>query len=147
MPGPLVGTLPSPSKTIGPRRRNALLAWLLPLCVIVGGLVIGAILAALLGSIAIFLLFELVSLAGAAWYALLGIQMAIELKSVTQNPEFAWWPFLIPFYNMYWAWILVPQEIARAKQKLAIQQPPRSIVLYIFLWHFALASDLNDMVR
>jgi hypothetical protein len=28
-----------------------------------------------------------------------------------------------------------------------LQTPPRSIVLYIFLWQFALASDINDMAR
>jgi hypothetical protein len=48
---------------------------------------------------------------------------------------------------MYWAWIVVPQEVAKAKQILRVQQSVRPIVLYIFLWHFALASDINDMVR
>jgi hypothetical protein len=28
-----------------------------------------------------------------------------------------------------------------------VQTPVRSIVLYIFLWPFALASDINDMAR
>jgi hypothetical protein len=48
---------------------------------------------------------------------------------------------------MYWMWVLVPREVAKAKQILGVQQPPRSIVLYIFLWLFALASDINDLVR
>jgi hypothetical protein len=30
---------------------------------------------------------------------------------------------------------------------LGVQAPVRSIVLYIFLWQFALASDINDMAR
>jgi hypothetical protein len=30
---------------------------------------------------------------------------------------------------------------------MGVQTPPRSIVVYIFLWHFALASDINDLVR
>ena len=31
--------------------------------------------------------------------------------------------------------------------KLGVQVPTRSIVLYIFLWPYAWASDMNDMVR
>jgi len=30
---------------------------------------------------------------------------------------------------------------------MGVQAPTRSIVMYVFLWHFALASDLNDMAR
>jgi hypothetical protein len=48
---------------------------------------------------------------------------------------------------MYWMWMLVPQEVTKAKQMLGLQQPARGIVLYIFLWPFALASDINEMVR
>jgi hypothetical protein len=54
---------------------------------------------------------------------------------------------LVPFYNYYWLWLMVPAEVKRAKQMMGVQAPPRSIVLYIFLWHFALASDINDMAR
>jgi hypothetical protein len=43
--------------------------------------------------------------------------------------------------------ILVPQEVARAKQMRGVQAPVRSIVIYLFLWSFALASDLNDLAR
>jgi hypothetical protein len=69
------------------------------------------------------------------------------VKSVTRNASFAWWPMFIPFYNYYWAWIMVPAEVTKAKQMMGVQAPTRSIVVYLFLWHFALASDLNDMAR
>ena len=88
-----------------------------------------------------------VSLVGAVLLVYIWMQMANELKNVTKNPAFNWWPILIPFYSMYWAWMIIPAEVAKAKQMLGVQQAPRSLVLYIFLWPFALASDLNDMVR
>ena len=40
-----------------------------------------------------------------------------------------------------------PYDPAKAKQLLGVQQPVRPIVLYIFLFPFAMASDINDMVR
>jgi hypothetical protein len=73
--------------------------------------------------------------------------MVNELKVVTRNASFAWWPIIVPFYQIYWLWFLVPQEVTKAKQMAGVQTPPRPIVLYIFLWHFALASDINDLVR
>ena len=66
---------------------------------------------------------------------------------MTKNPSLAWWPIIVPIYSTYWAWFIIPAEVAKAKQILGVQAPARPIVLYIFLWPFALASDLNDMVR
>jgi hypothetical protein len=86
-------------------------------------------------------------LAGSAWYVILAIQMSNEVKSVTGNPNFVWWPIFVPFYSLYWMLILVPQEVTRAKQMRGVQAPVRSLVIYLFLWPFALASDLNDLVR
>jgi len=40
-----------------------------------------------------------------------------------------------------------PARRENAQADARVQQPVRPIVLYIFLWHFALASDINDMVR
>lgn len=137
------GPLASVTPTFALKKRNALLTWLLPLLVIFGGFVLSAILAFITPALAV--LGSLVVLAGAIWSLLLAIVMVSELKALTRNEAFAWWPIFVPFYSMYWAWILVPQEVARAKQLRAVQRPPQSIVLYIFLWHFALASDLNDM--
>jgi hypothetical protein len=140
-----VGTLQSAGVGPGPRRRNALMTWLLPMAVMFGGFVLAIILAFVSASLAS--LGSLVILGGIGWYVFLAIQMANELKSVTRNPAFAWWPMFVPFYNIYWRWFLVPQEVARAKQMVGVQSPVRSIVLYIFLWSFAFASDLNDLAR
>jgi hypothetical protein len=132
----------------GPTRRNALMTWLMPFAVIFGGFIVSMVLAMLLGSPSLGGgLFGLFAMGGGVWALVLAVMMAGELMAVTQNEAFAWWPILIPFYSIYWAWIAVPQEVTRAKQMLGVQQPTRSILLYIFLWHYALASDLNDMVR
>jgi hypothetical protein len=146
--GALVGTLPS-SGTKGPTRRNALMTLLLPFAVIVGGSILFPILSMLVTSLAtVFVsLNGLCTLVGAGWFVYLTIQMVGELKSVTQNAGLAWWPILVPIYNMYWSWFIIPAEVAKAKQLLGVQTPVRPIVLYIFLWPFAFASDLNDMVR
>jgi hypothetical protein len=70
-----------------------------------------------------------------------------ELKSVTRSDQLAWWGLIVPIYNVYFMWLVVPQEVAKAKQLFGARQPPQSLILYIFLWPFALASDLNDLVR
>jgi hypothetical protein len=147
MMGGLVGTLPSSGVTRGPTRRNALMVLLLPFAVIVGGTILCTILTMVTGSAIFSLLQLLFFLGGAGWSVLLTIPMINELKSVTQNQNLVWWPMLVPFYNVYWMWLLIPAEVGKAKQLLGVQQPPRSIVIYIFLWPFALASDINDMVR
>ena len=160
-PGPLagagaamMGTLPSAG--VGgqsPTRRNALMTFLVPLIVIVGGGIVSSILTFVLAMIspglAVIgsLLSTLSSLAGIVLYVLSAIKMVNEVKIVTRNPAFPWWPMLVPIYGIYWAWMMVPTEVARAKQIMGVQTPPRSMVLYIFLWHFALASDINDLVR
>jgi hypothetical protein len=146
--GGLVGTLPS-SGVRGPSRRNALMTLLLPFAVIVGGSVLFTILSFVITSLAgVFAgLQGLCTLVGAGWFVYLTIQMVGELKSVTQNAGLAWWPIFVPVYSMYWAWFIIPAEVTKAKQLLGVQAPARPIVLYIFLWPFALASDLNDMVR
>ena len=145
--GPMVGTLKSSDAPLpAPTRRNALLTMLLPAVVIFGGVILSVVLALVvsptLGSLA-----SLFVLAGSVWYLLLAVQMVNELKSVTHSEELAWWPLIVPIYQLYFMWVVVPQEVGRGKQMLGVKQPPQNIVLYIFLWHFALASDLNDLVR
>jgi hypothetical protein len=127
----------------GPTRRNALLTFVLPIAVMFAGAILNGVLSLL--SPALGILGALVTLAGAVWSLVLVIVMANELKSVTRSETFAWWPVLVPIYNWYWALVLVPREVASAKQRRGVQQPPRSILLYLFLWHYALASDLNDL--
>jgi hypothetical protein len=142
---PMMGTLQSAGNSTGPTRRNALMTWLLPGLVIFGGSVLSTILGFIYGPLAS--LSGLFFLAGMVMYLLSAIKMVGELNTVTRNTAFAWWPIIVPIYNYYWLWMLVPAEVKKAKQMMGVQAPPRSIVLYVFLWHFALASDLNDMAR
>jgi hypothetical protein len=144
-PGPMMGTLQSAGNPTGPTKRNALMTWLLPGLVIFGGSILSTILGFIYGPLAS--LSSLFFLAGAVMYLLSAIKMVNELKVVTRNTAFAWWPIIVPIYNYYWLWMLVPAEVKKAKQMMGVQAPTRSIVLYVFLWHFALASDLNDMAR
>jgi zinc-ribbon domain len=145
--GPMVGTLKSQGAgTTGPSRRNALLTLLLPAAVIFGGVILSVILAFTI-SPALAPFAALFMLGGGIWYLLLGVQMVNELKAVTRSEELAWWPLIVPVYNIYFMWFVVPQEVGKAKQLIGVRQPPQPILLYIFLWHFAFASDLNDMVR
>ena len=142
---PGIGTLQSAGVGTQPTRRNALMTYLVPALVMFGGIVLSVILAfiyAPLGSLA-----GLFVLAGGVMYLLSAIKMVNELKSVTKNAAFPWWPIFVPIYSIYWMWFMVPAEVGKAKQMAGVQTPPRSIVLYIFLWHFALASDINDIVR
>jgi hypothetical protein len=74
-------------------------------------------------------------------------RMTAELNGVTRSNTVAWWQFLIPVYSIYVAWIVVPAEMAKAKQMVGVQQPPRGIVVYIFFWLYAFAADLNDIAR
>jgi hypothetical protein len=146
--GQFVGTLSSagtPGK--GPTKRNALMVMILPYAVIVGCNLVFGILARILDSAIIGMIGSLAALAGVGLIFYYAIKMTNELKAVTQNANLAWWPMLIPGYNVYWMWFTIPAEVARAKQMLGVQTPPRSLVLYIFLWLFAFASDINDMVR
>ena len=145
--GQMIGTLKSQgTATTGPKRRNALLTLLLPAAVMFGGLILSIVLAIAITP-AIAPLGSLFVLGGAVWYLLLAVQMINELKAVTRSDELAWWPIIVPIYNYYFMWFVVPQQVARAKQMLGSRQAPRHVILYIFLWHFALAADLNDMVR
>ncbi len=144
-PGPMMGTLQSAGNSTGPTRRNALMTWLVPGLVIFGGSILSTILGFVYGPLAS--LSGLFFLAGMVMYLLSAIKMVNELKTVTRNAAFAWWPIIVPIYNYYWLWMLVPAEVKKAKQMMGVQAPARSIVLYVFLWHFALASDLNDMAR
>ena len=141
---PASNFLASLQSASGPTRRNPV-STLVPFFVLFGASFVLGILARLVPLIG--LLQPLISLGCVAWFFVVVIPMVNELKAVTRNPDFAWWPLFIPFYSMYWAWILVPQEVANAKQLLGVQQPVRPIVLYIFLFPFAMASDINDMVR
>jgi hypothetical protein len=145
--GPMVGTLKSSrAGTTGPTRRNALMTMLLPWGIVFGGFVLSVILSIAVGP-TLGMLGSLVALGGCVWYLLIAIQMMSELKSVTHNEVLAWWALIVPLYQLYVMWIVVPQEVAKAKQMLGVRTETQPILLYVLLWPFALASDLNDMVR
>jgi hypothetical protein len=145
-PAPMMGTLQSAGNTTGPTKRNALMTWLVPWGVMIGGSIVGSILASVITPI-LGLVSTLALLAGGVMLLLSAIKMVNELKTVTRNTAFAWWPIIVPIYNYYWMWLLVPAEVTKAKQMMGVQAPTRSIVIYVFAWHLALASDLNDMAR
>jgi hypothetical protein len=153
-PASIMGTLQSAGNVAGPTKRNALMTWLVPGIVMFGGVIFATVVSVIgasagSGAIALVgsLLYLVAIVAGGGMYFLSLIKMIGELKAVTRNAGFAWWPVLVPFYNYYWLWIMVPGEVTKAKQMMGVQQPTRSIVVYLFLWHYALASDLNDMAR
>jgi len=128
-----------------PTRRNPIMTQLLPLAVMIGGSIVSGILVTVTEVGALSLIGLLAYLAGAVLGVMSYMKMTNELKSVTQNQGFAWWPIFIPIYQIYWMWILLPQEITKAKQMLGVQQPTRGIVVYIFFNLYAYAADLNDM--
>jgi hypothetical protein len=139
---------------VKPRVRNALMTFLMPLLIFVGGLVvivIGAVIASVAEAPAIVGIASLVALlvfvAGGLIGFISAVRMLGELNSVTRSNAVAWWMLLIPFYHYYVAWVLVPNEVTRAKQMTHVQAPTRGIVVYIFLWLYALAADLNDIAR
>jgi hypothetical protein len=140
--------------TVKPTVRNALMTLLVPSIVIFAAILVNVVswfVAAATESAIIGLIGSAVSglgvLAGCILGFLSAVRMLGELKAVTRSEVLAWWAMLVPIYSMYVMWIVVPAEVAKAKQMLNVQQPTRHIVLYIFLWLYALAEDLNDIAR
>jgi len=137
-----------------PTRRNAIMVLLMPGIFMFAGILVSVIcgfIASAAESGIIGLIGSLLALVGFIAGAVVGIKSIInmtnELKSVTQNPAFAWWPIIIPFYNYYWAWVMVPQEMAKAKQMRGIQTPARGFIVYFIVFLYAFASDLNDIAK
>ncbi len=137
-----------------PQVRNALMTMLVPAIISVGGIIAGVIVMVIGGVVEsgiVALLGTLIYLLGALAGGVLGLISAIkmigELNGVTRSSAIQWWMLLIPFYGIFVAWILLPAEVAKAKQMVNAQQPPRSIVVYIFLWLYAFAADLNDIAK
>ena len=129
------------------KTRNALMTFLLPLLISVGGQIIGTVLAIAVHPM-LSLVGSLIGLVGGVLGLVYMVSMLLELKNFTRNESFNWWFIFIPCLNIYFAWFLVPQEVARAKQMAgSMNQQPRNIVVYIFLFLYALAADLNDVAN
>jgi hypothetical protein len=123
------------------------MTFLVPFGIIMLGNILTRVLLAILpvSLYAVANLGQLVALVGSILFVYIWFQLANELKSVTKNAAFNWWPILIPIYNIIYLFTMVPPEVAKAKQMVGATQPPRPPILYFFLPHFALASDLNDI--
>ncbi len=76
-----------------------------------------------------------------------GMSMIGELKAITRTASLAWWPLFVPLYNIYYTLRIVPAEVLAAKKVAGIATFHRPLMLYLFFWAYALASDLNDIAR
>ncbi len=126
-----------------PKTRNAVMTLVIPFGIIVVSQILGAVLSHIVSILA--LVGMLGSLVGMGLYLFICYQMLNELKSVTKNPQFQWWPIIVPIYQIIYSLTIVPPEVQRAKQMVGAPQPARSPILYLFFLPFALASDLNDI--
>jgi hypothetical protein len=130
-----------------PTRRNPVMLLVLTYGLIIGGYVLSSLLAMVLNYSLLWLamLVQLVALVGAVLFLVYSILMLLELKRVTQDESFMWWLVFIPCANYYLLWWLTPLQVTKAKQMAGLNTPARNIVLYIFLFPFALAADLNEL--
>jgi hypothetical protein len=127
---------------------------LLPAIIGVGGIIAGVIVMIIGGAVEsgiVALLGTLIYLLGALAGGVIGfisaIKMIGELNRITGSGAVQWWMLLVPFWGYYVAWVVLPAEVAKAKQMVNAQQPARGIVVYIFLWLYAFAADLNDIAN
>lgn len=146
MGGPMAAPMGFAGSGPRPKVRNALLVFFMPMIIIFGGAVVAGILAAainpMLGLIALpAYIFGI----GYIYYSI--ISMSNELKAITQNPEFGWWKLFIPILNIIFMLSDVPNEVARAKQMMGVPKPARGVIVYFFLFTYALAADLNDIAQ
>jgi hypothetical protein len=137
-----------------PTVRNAVMTMLLPAIIGVGGIIAGVIVMIIGGAVEsgiVALLGTLIYLLGALAGGVIGfisaIKMIGELNRITGSGAVQWWMLLVPFWGYYVAWVVLPAEVAKAKQMVNAQQPARGIVVYIFLWLYAFAADLNDIAN
>jgi len=139
---------------VKPRVRSPIMTFLMPIIIIFGSSILGTVLS-VVGASADITILALIgsavsglgSLAGAVIGFISMVKMIGEINSVTKSATLAWWQVLVPLYNYYVLWILVPQEMQKAKQMVGVQQPARNIILYVFFWLYAAAADLNDIAK
>ncbi len=127
-----------------PQRRNPIMVLLMPAAIIVVGQIIGGILGSLIDPM-VGLVGTVIALGGVIFALITLFKMLGELKNFTGDADFAPWFILIPCLQYYFAWVKVPEQVTKAKQMAGVQAPTRSIIVYIFLFQYALAADLNDL--
>jgi hypothetical protein len=139
---------------VKPRVRSPVMTLLMPLILIFGGQIFAVIMGIVAGAADVPILAMigglvsgLASLAGSIIGLISAIRMIGEVNSVTKSGALSWWMMFIPLYNYYVMWILVPQEMQKAKQMVGVQQPARGIIVYVFFWLYAAAADLNDIAK
>jgi hypothetical protein len=149
--GAAMGLQPGATK---PRLRSPVMTLLMPIIIIFGSSIVGTVLATVGASADITILAligsavsGLGSLAGMVIGLISVLRMIGEINSVTKSGTLAWWMVFIPLYNYYVMWIMVPNEMQKAKQMVGVQQPARGIVVYVFFWLYAAAADLNDIAK
>jgi hypothetical protein len=128
----------------GPNKRNPIMALLIPW----GVLVVGQILAGILGAIVGILgaVMNLVAFVGYVY--LLGSvlnKMLSELKTVAPDNEIATWMMWVPGINNIMCFLKVQPLMMRAKQSRGIQVPARPNWMYLIVPPFAFAADINDL--
>ena len=128
-----------------PKVRNAFMTCAVPLGLMIGGNIIGTILAMVVD--VLFYVGQIISLAGVALAIVYAWNMLKELKNATNDSTFQPWFIFIPCLNYYFMWIKVPQQMTKAKQMARSQQPTRGIIVYFFVFLYALAADLNDLAN
>jgi len=127
-----------------PTRRNPIMVLLLPALIIVGGQIVGGILGAAIDP-SLAAVGGLIALGGMVFALVTMIKMLGELKNFTGDPDFNWWFIFVPCLQYYFMWVKVPEQVTKAKQMAGVQVPTRSIIVYLFLFQYALAADLNDL--
>jgi len=137
-----------------PRVRNAIMTMLMPLLLWVVAVIVSVITSILASSLESGVIASigsgvsgLLMLAASAVAIISMVRMLGEINGVTKSGTLAWWQVFIPLYNYYVLWIVTPGEVQKAKQIVGVQQPARGIVVYVFFWLYAAASDLNDIAR
>ncbi|MEM6790676.1 MAG: hypothetical protein AAF715_24370 [Myxococcota bacterium] len=135
----IFGGGPGPVKT-----RKPVVALLFPF-----GLIFAvAVLTAILGFISPYLILigNLLFLGVALLVVVQLYKMVKELLDFTGSGNFAAWHMFIPIYQYLILWLKVPEEVRLAKQRAGVNPPEsKGIVLYVFLFVYALASDLNEI--
>ncbi len=130
---------PTAALAARPTRRNALLTWLIPVLIFMLTFPAGNY----LGTTSLSFLVSLPNSISVIITLLYTFGMVRELNAAA-GTTVKFWHIAIPFYNLYWLAVVVPGAMAIAKQK-AGKPAPRGAVVYLFLFLYAFAADLNDL--